>query len=157
MEQLALWICGGILAVIAVDYGMRIKQDDRIVMRHYESSGVGHTYPRLEMPGVANEGMGAYLVEDKDIADEFKMRDWSEYNTITENGELVLANMTYAYCELEKNGEGNDISVIGKVLSFASPYQTSPYHEQEYGWSTPMEIAKKMKCKDLVETFEEWW
>lgn len=145
-----------------IDYGIRMKIDDGIVARHYESDAPGHTYPRLEIPGVMSEDGGSYLIEEKEVIDSFKMRDWtprdwSKYNTITENGELVLANMTLGFCELEKNDEGNDISVIKKVLSFASPYQTSPYHEQKYGWTTPLEIAKGMKCKELVEMYDEWW
>ena len=145
-----------------VNYGFLIKQKDWIVGRYYKSDEPGHSYPRLTIPDVTFEGMGTRLVGDIDSLESFKMRewsprDWSQYNTITVSGSTVLANMTYAYCEGLKNEEDVDASAIEEVISFASPYQVSPYHEQRYGWLNAIEIAKANNCKDLEDLFEEWW
>lgn len=145
-----------------VNYGFRINQKDWIVGRYYKSNEPGRSYPRLSIPDIALEGMGIQLVGDIDPVKSFKLRDWTprdwaKFNTITTAGSTVLGDMTYAYCERLKDGKNVYVGTIEDVISFASPYQVSPYHEQQYGWLNAMEIAKANKCTELEELFEKWW
>lgn len=148
---------------IKITYGFRIKDEDWITARHYEDrQDFVADYPGITLPIVASADTGSELVSDIDIFEERKLaektpREWMEYNTITEDGSTVLANMTYTYCKRKDEGENVSSQAIKELLLFSSPYQISPYHENKYGLMNAMEIAEDSDCDDLVEMFKEWW